>query len=1690
MFRKIAACFAACLTLGWIATAASAAEPRVSFPQSILPIPAPVAATAHLILAANQGVQQEFGVSFRMRNFAQMQERIGRGEIISRAELESNYLPLQSDYDAVVSWLVGQGFTITQNDPSRLVVYAKGTLAQIQTSLEVHMVTVTANGGNTYHAADTAPSLPLSVATPVLGINHLQPYLQARKHAIVNPLTNNAPPFKINEILKVYSATNLGVTGAGQKIAILIDTFAKNSDLTSFWTANSVAQSLGNIEQVNVNGGTLPSPSGEETLDEEWTSGIAPGAKVRVYASKTLAFSDLDKCLQRLINDLPTQSQIHQLSISLGLGETYMSPGQFTTDAQFFAAIASQGVSIFVSSGDGSSTPDVFGGNSGPLQVEYFASDPSVTAVGGTSLTVNANTGLRTTEKAWNGSGGGVSIQFARPSWQTGRGVPTGSKRFVPPTGLAADPGTGAYVYLGGVQQIGGTSWSAPTWAGFCALINESRAKAGKAPLGLLNPRLYPLIGTANFFDVTTGNNATSTSGGKYAAATGFDEVTGIGAPHVGNLMSTLGNVQANAPTIVSFTPTSGVQNTTVVITGTNFSSVSAVRFNGTSAAFIVNSSTQITALSPAGATTGPISVTTAGGTATSAINFIVLTGPPAPSLTGFSPAYGAAGTNVNIIGANLTGATAVRFNGTAAAFNVVASSVVTATVPVTATTGLISVTTQSGTAISGSPFTVLTGNGSPTVASFTPSSGTANTTVTITGTNFVNVIGVTIGGVAVAAPTVNSDTQITALVPAGAVTGPIVVTTGLGIGTSATNFTVNAAPVSPVLISQIYGGGGNSGAVYQNDYIELYNRSGSPVTLTGWSVQYAASTGTSWSVIPLSGVIQSGNYYLIKGASGGAVGAVLPTADATDITANLGQTAGKVVLLNASTAIPPGTSSPIGLSSFQDFAGYGAADAYEGTGPAPSISATTADFRANSGATDTDDNSADFTAATPNPRNSGSGGGSSAPDLAIAKSHTGNFMRGDTGKAYTITVSNAGTLDTTGTVSVTDILPAGLTATAFSGPGWTTNLFPLTASRSEVLSPGASYPPLTLTVDVGATATSGTNVATVAGGGETNTTNDTANDPTTITSGVPTVLASWDVSKQSNFGTSPLPATTADPGLTVGGLTRGSGVGITGTGAARGWGGTSFTNISTYTAVIGHDFATCDFTPKTGFTVSFTSVSKFDYRRALAGPSDGVLQYQVGNSDFTDVAALSYPSTSTTGASLGPIDLGSISALQNIPAGTKVTFRIVNFNGTASGAWYIYDVSKSTAADFAISGVVSAIPGGGIVKAEAAPDNSASVVQSQNLGVGSSSAALLAGMTSADTGSVGIAGSATQSGGTYTVTGSGADISGTADGFQYVSRSLSGDGEIRARVTSQTNSNVGAKAGVMLRDTTAAGSADAALTITPGNGFAFLYRATAGGPTSTIAGPPLNTAPNNWVRLVRSGTLVTGYVSADGNAWSQVGSAVVNMGASASTGLAVTSHDNSQTSTATFDNLAVTPFPSPWQTVDIGSADKQGSAEYFDSTFTEKGAGIMGTTTDGLRFAYQSLSGDGEIRARMPAPGNTGSNMRLGVMIRNDLTSGSAYAFAGITGDSHFSWQSRALSGSGIVAQSGEIAKAPDIWLRLVRSGSKFTAYESTDGATWTQIGTKSITMGTNIYIGLIDSSGSKTILNTTVFDNVLVVP
>ena len=246
-----------------------------------------------------------------------------------------------------------------------------------------------------------------------------------------------------------------------------------------------------------------------------------------------------------------------------------------------------------------------------------------------------------------------------------------------------------------------------------------------------------------------------------------------------------------SAPTFTSFTPLTGPVGTSVTITGTNLTGVSAVRFNGIAAAtFAVVSATQATATVPPGASNGTIAVTTPGGTATSAASFTL----SAPTITSFTPLTGPVGTSVTITGTNLTGATAVSFHGTAAtSFTVGSVTSITVTVPAGATTGTIAVTTPGGTATSAASFTV-TASATPTITSFTPGSGAVGTSVTITGTNLTGASVVAFHGTAATSFTVGSVTQITATVPSGATTGTIAVTTAGGTATSADTFTVNAS--------------------------------------------------------------------------------------------------------------------------------------------------------------------------------------------------------------------------------------------------------------------------------------------------------------------------------------------------------------------------------------------------------------------------------------------------------------------------------------------------------------------------------------------------------------------------------------------------------------------------------------------------------------------------------------------------------------------------------------------------------------------------------------------------------------------------------------------------------------------------------------------------------------------------------
>ncbi len=259
----------------------------------------------------------------------------------------------------------------------------------------------------------------------------------------------------------------------------------------------------------------------------------------------------------------------------------------------------------------------IFSSGDSGYGVLYPAASPNVTAVGGTTLLVNSNYTYNS-EIAWNGTGSGCSAYEFKPSFQHDTGC---SRRTVADVSADADPNTGAAVYITanghlGWYQIGGTSLAAPLVAAVFALAGGVGTTLGNSlPYANLN---YGI----NLRDVTSGSNGSC--GGSYlcTAKAGYDGPTGLGSP-LGLSAFSAGSPLA---AISGFFPNCGLAGTIVNISGINFTGASAVRFNGADASFTFLTDTSINATVPAGATTGPISVTTTDGTAVSKTNFFVET--------------------------------------------------------------------------------------------------------------------------------------------------------------------------------------------------------------------------------------------------------------------------------------------------------------------------------------------------------------------------------------------------------------------------------------------------------------------------------------------------------------------------------------------------------------------------------------------------------------------------------------------------------------------------------------------------------------------------------------------------------------------------------------------------------------------------------------------------------------------------------------------------------------------------------------------------------------------------------------------------------------------------------------------------------------------------------------------------------
>src|ERR1700722_10199688 len=471
-----------------------------------------------------------------------------------------------ADVSTISQWLQQQGLRVLSVARGRNWIAASGTAAQVEAAFqtEIHSYVV---DGETHFANASAPSVPAAFGSVVQGVRGLDDF---RRKARVRPSRLTKPnytdgqgnhyiaPGDFATIYDVAPLYNAGINGAGQKIAIAGQIEVNLSDLQQFQSMFDLPSN--NPQMLLVPGSQNPGNNpnsgdlAESDLDLEWSNAVAPNASIIFVYS-----GDVMTSLQYAID----QNLAPVVSVSYGSCELETPASEYNAFVQWGNQANAQGITWFAASGDDGAADCADSENPG-LSVDLPGSTPGVTSVGGTEdvegtgtywiATNNANGSSALSyipETTWNdsaedgepsASGGGASVLFSKPSWQTGPGVPSDNARHVPDVSLnASDDHDGHLVYTGGSLQVyGGTSVSAPSFAGLTALLNQHLASGG---VGNINPKLYSLAqsGSGIFHDVTTGNNIVTVACPRrelncsatpvgYYAGVGYDQCTGLGS--------------------------------------------------------------------------------------------------------------------------------------------------------------------------------------------------------------------------------------------------------------------------------------------------------------------------------------------------------------------------------------------------------------------------------------------------------------------------------------------------------------------------------------------------------------------------------------------------------------------------------------------------------------------------------------------------------------------------------------------------------------------------------------------------------------------------------------------------------------------------------------------------------------------------------------------------------------------------------------------------------------------------------------------------------------------------------------------------------------------------------------------------------------------------------------------------------
>jgi len=624
-------------------------------------------AVAQRLGPADSGERLDLTVWLRLRNEGQLKRQL-RAQYtqgsrnyhswLNQAQFDAAYSPTDQQVRAVSNYLRARGLTVGAVADNNFYVHASGSVATVQKAFHVAINNYRYRG-KTYQANASDPTVSTAGGGNIAFISGLNSAAAYRpdiaraagsgpKTAVVYDVlcgdmnttktldfTDNSSQtftgfipcgYDGDQLQKAYGVDQVidsGIDGSGQTVAI-VDAYGSPTilqDANAFSAASGLPalnssnfQVISPLGTVNKKESPAQDPIGwqaEVTLDVEAVHAMAPGAKIVLMAAPN-NYADLDQTINWIV--------VHHVATivtnSWGLSTDLAAPGQASRDERIFMQAAAEGIGLDFSSGDNGDEL----ANTGVASVDYPASSPWVTAVGGTSLFLNGDNGYAF-ETGWGnelsrlascatsvtdpstglkdcttydattaadlgfqgGAGGGLSANFAAQPWQSaaigsdtaaGFGV-VGTHRAVPDVSMLADPYTGMNVYITDlsagdtspeVEPYGGTSLASPLFAGISALVDQARAEAGVAPMGLASQYLYGLPGVA-LHDVTAppagaGNpvpddpnsmalfygsrysgtlfNVTFNQDSSLATGTGWDDVTGVGSPNAPAFVSAL----------------------------------------------------------------------------------------------------------------------------------------------------------------------------------------------------------------------------------------------------------------------------------------------------------------------------------------------------------------------------------------------------------------------------------------------------------------------------------------------------------------------------------------------------------------------------------------------------------------------------------------------------------------------------------------------------------------------------------------------------------------------------------------------------------------------------------------------------------------------------------------------------------------------------------------------------------------------------------------------------------------------------------------------------------------------------------------------------------------------------------------------------------------------------------------------